>query len=101
MARTTEQWDEEKAYDERIFPLMAQIIAICKERRIPMIASFAYANDDEVHHCTTALPFEGRTVDVFESSRQLIYRGFTAFMVTTRPASEATTKGGDAKGDGT
>src|SRR4051812_9804430 len=30
----------EAVYDERISPLMAQIIVICKKNKIPMVASF-------------------------------------------------------------
>lgn len=32
--------DKEEAYDSKINPLMARIIAICKEHKIPMVASF-------------------------------------------------------------
>lgn len=32
----------ESVYDEKISPLMTQIIAICKEHNMPMVASFAY-----------------------------------------------------------
>jgi hypothetical protein len=58
-----ECWDEESAYDEKIAPLMKQIIAICKEHRIPLIASFQYQTTDEHGdaYCTTTLPFDGRT----------------------------------------
>ncbi len=57
-----ELWDEERVYDEKISPLMVQIIAICKEHRIPMAASFQYANHEEngPAFCTTTLPIEGR-----------------------------------------
>jgi hypothetical protein len=83
MNRPAETWNEEAAYDERIFPLMAQVIAICKERRIPMFASFAYGNDDtETHLCTTLLPFVGRRVAEFASAEHLISHGFAAFMIT-------------------
>lgn len=51
-----EEWTEEQAYDERIAPLMAQIIDICKERQIPLVASFQYANDEEgPAYCTTVI----------------------------------------------
>lgn len=47
---------KEQAYDEKISPLMAQIIAICKEHQIPLLATFNLQNDDEdVMNCTTAL----------------------------------------------
>jgi hypothetical protein len=44
--------DNEAVYDEQIHPLMAQIIAICKERQIPMLATFVYAPDG---FCTTVM----------------------------------------------
>ena len=49
---------KEEFYDDKISPLMAQIIAMCKEGEIPMLADFALDwNDDEQHHlkCTTVI----------------------------------------------
>lgn len=56
----SEFWDKEAIYDEQISPLMTRIIAICKEHRIPLVAQFQYANDEEEGpaFCTTSLPFE-------------------------------------------
>jgi hypothetical protein len=56
-------WDEEKVYDGEIAPLMAQVIAICKAKQIPMLATFQYCNTEEdgAGYCTTSLPFAGRT----------------------------------------
>lgn len=53
-----EQWTKEDVYDEQIAPLMAQIIAICKEHRIPLVAQFNYAATDEdgPSFCTTIIP---------------------------------------------
>ena len=45
--------DNEAVYDERISPLMAQIVDICREHAIPMAAVFEY---DEEAFCTTTLP---------------------------------------------
>ena len=55
-----EQFDLEKVYDEQIFPLMAQILDICKEHRMPMLASFLYrvegeGEDQEQRFCTSVL----------------------------------------------
>lgn len=44
--------NKEKIYDEKIAPLMKQIIQICKEEKIPMFADFQYSNED---FCTTTL----------------------------------------------
>lgn len=43
---------KEKIYDEQINPLIAQIITICKEHKIAMLADFALDGDLK---CTTAL----------------------------------------------
>ena len=50
---------KEEIYDEKIFPLMAQVIAICKEHRIAMLFSCALGfepDDDESQlTCTSAI----------------------------------------------
>lgn len=45
--------DNETVYDEQISPLMAQIIKICKDNKIPMFATFCYQQDNL---CTTSMP---------------------------------------------
>lgn len=85
MAKPEELWEKERVYDSEISPLMTKIIEICKREKIPMVATFAYANDDEkVHMCTTILPFERRKVEELVAAGQMITQGFTAFMVTRR-----------------
>jgi hypothetical protein len=44
--------DLEQVYDEQILPLMRQILDICKEHEMPMVASFNY--QDEML-CTSAI----------------------------------------------
>lgn len=39
-------YDLEAVYDEKINPLMAQVIAICNEHRIPLLCSFQYSAND-------------------------------------------------------
>lgn len=47
---------KEQIYDEQISPLMTQIIAICKEHGIPVVASFFTPGDDDPELAvTTAL----------------------------------------------
>lgn len=48
---------KETAYDERIAPLMTQIIALCQEHKINMFATFALDEhgEDGLLKCTTAL----------------------------------------------
>lgn len=50
---------KEDVYDEQINPLMARIIAICKEHDIPLVADFQLDDDrdacdpEDTFHCTT------------------------------------------------
>lgn len=39
--------DKETIYDEQIEPLMAEIIRICKEHKIAMLADFALGADED------------------------------------------------------
>lgn len=55
-----EQFDVEAIYDEQIFPLMGKILEICKEHRMPMMATFLYrvsgeGDDQEQCFCTSVL----------------------------------------------
>jgi len=51
--------DKEKIYDEKINPLMTQIVNICKEYGIAMLASFSVpSKDDEDLICLTVIPDE-------------------------------------------
>ena len=50
---------KEPFYDERISPLMSQIIALCKEAGINMAAQFSLGYDEDADStlfCTTVLP---------------------------------------------
>lgn len=52
---------KEGVYDKRISPLMAQIIALCKEHKINMAAQFSLGYDEdqeETLFCTTSLPLD-------------------------------------------
>lgn len=47
---------KEQIYDEQISPLMTQIIKVCKEHKIPIVASFFTPGDDDPELAvTTAL----------------------------------------------
>lgn len=50
-------YDLEAVYDDKIAPLMAEIIALCKEHDMPMLASFVFRGHEDGGHdlCTTAL----------------------------------------------
>lgn len=48
--------NKEQIYDEQIYPLMAEIVAICQLHKIAMLASFAIPTDDDpTLQCTTTL----------------------------------------------
>lgn len=74
MAKQPEHYNLESVYDEKISPLMRQIIDICKEHNMPMIASFAYENSEEngIGCCTTKLTFEGRDIKAFAEATSII-----------------------------
>ena len=40
-------WDKEAIYDEKISPLMTQIIALCKQHGIPVVARFQICDTEE------------------------------------------------------
>ena len=50
---------QEDIYDEKVSPLVKQIIEICKEHKIPCLMSFACPNDEPENGdslmCTTAI----------------------------------------------
>jgi hypothetical protein len=51
--------DKEAIYDEKINPLMAEIIKICQEHKIAMVASFATPSDEDLDlFCSSRLPDE-------------------------------------------
>ncbi|HDL8465947.1 TPA: hypothetical protein PXR61_001985 [Yersinia enterocolitica] len=70
-----EIYDLESVYDERISPLMRQIIDICNENQMPMICSFAFENCEErnVGCCTTILnSFDNRFIPEFGKALKII-----------------------------
>lgn len=50
-------WNKESVYDDQIYPLMAQIIDICKEHELPIVCTvqFADTEEDGPCFCTTTL----------------------------------------------
>lgn len=52
--------NKEQVYDEKISPLMTQIIDICHEHNIGMLADFEIPNDEDSDLCcTSATPGDG------------------------------------------
>ncbi len=51
--------NKEQVYDEKLNPLMAQIIEVCQAHGIAMIASFAIPTEEDADlRCTSLLPDE-------------------------------------------
>ena len=81
----TEHWDKESVYDELISPLMTQIIAICKEHQIPLVAQFQYADtaEDGPAYCTTTLPFPNASEELRTIAAHMKPQPAVAFAETT------------------
>ena len=86
---------KEQVYDEQVFPLMERVIAICKEHKINMAATFSLGldADGDPLMCSTVLPIDeedeaGRRI--CGNARRVFYGEgtLTAFTITTRPANE-------------
>lgn len=47
---------KEQIYDEQVAPLMKQVLSVCKEHKIAMVAQFAVPTEDDPDLlCTSAL----------------------------------------------
>jgi len=83
--------EKEAVYDEQISPLMAQIIALCKEHKINMAATFSLGfdpEDGETLFCTTIQPADKEDEDGYKrvnECRATMYPQpqFAAFAITT------------------
>ena len=87
---------KEEIYDQQIGPLMAQVIAICKEHKIAFVATYSLASqDDEGLQCTSALLEDDcDPPDSYIASMRLIYGRSREplMMVTTRDESGQVTR---------
>jgi hypothetical protein len=85
--------NKEQVYDEKIDPLMAQIIAICQEHKIAMLATFDIPptpGDDLC--CTSHLPDESGNLPARIAAAARAASGPSPLMLTTRNAAgEVTT----------
>lgn len=76
---------KEQAYDEKINPLMAQILAICKEHKIAMLASFTLDYDSGLQCTSTLLEDDYDPTDaLIEAERALFPNHRSPLMITTR-----------------
>jgi hypothetical protein len=73
--------DLEPIYDEQIAPLMTEIIRICKEHQLPMLATFQLNDGDEADDgpllCTSTLLPDGCDNRLLNAKR-VIYNGWNA-----------------------
>lgn len=82
--------DKEAVYDEKIFPLMEQILNICDEHKIAMLADFALGKvnqeDERQLKCTSFLlegPFE-TDPEMIAAAQLLRPRKYMAALTITR-----------------
>jgi hypothetical protein len=85
--------NSEAIYDAEINPLVAKIIDLCRLHKIPMVASFQFA--DATHprglgFCTTRLPFDGESPKLDTIARFLMDElpPMPAIVITTNPPGE-------------
>lgn len=84
--------DKETIYDEKIAPLMQEIITVCKENRINMVASFQLKSEQETDNeehflCTTLLPLNKEHYpEQYSNLAKSIYRkpSYAAITITSR-----------------
>ncbi len=84
-------FDLEAVYDDKISPLMKQIIEICREHEMPMVASFCYRRDEEGGNdvANTTLPFDDRQPERLAHATNAVYGRYDqhqtfSMAVTTR-----------------
>ncbi|MGG0754146.1 hypothetical protein [Brevibacillus laterosporus] len=82
-----EFFDKENIYDEKISPLMRQILEICKQEDIPMIASFKLKDETEEHgelFCTSHILPKTHAPEKYVEFRNKIYAkpSFMALAIT-------------------
>ncbi len=88
--------NKEQIYDEKINPLMTQVIEICKANSIAMLATFDIPNDEDPDlACTTHLPDEtGKLPDRIADCARAAKAGRTSaspLMITTQHADGSKT----------
>lgn len=95
--QTTDEplFDLEKVYDEQIYPLMDEILKICKEHKMPVLASFMYqrTEEDGDGFCTSFLSFT--------EERKPPKKLYNAFHIIKNEAKLSGTKITVTKADGT
>jgi len=80
-------YDKEAVYDEKIAPLMKQIIEVCKTEEIPLVASFylqsADVNDvDGDMHAKTIIPAKDNMPEEYKKIKDILYPNYYYAAVT-------------------
>ena len=77
--------NKEQVYDEEIFPLMVQILDICKRERVAMLASFAIPTPEHRSlRCTSYLLgdeylADAMATDDYFAAKLILEEGFVAY----------------------
>jgi hypothetical protein len=75
-------YDNEQVYDEKIYPLMAEVINICKDNDIQILFScYLRTDDDGDLRCTTYLESIEQNCESLKDANKIIQCGYVA----TRP----------------
>jgi hypothetical protein len=73
-------YNKEAIYDEKISPLMAEIIKICKESNIQMVATYFIKEDAENEdgdlYCTTYIPSSETRSQKLVDIYNVLYKGY-------------------------
>lgn len=81
-------YNKEKLYDEKIYPLMSEIIKICKEEDIQMLFScFLKSDENGDFNCTTYIPSKEENCHALLNATKVIRNGY----VISKPYISTTT----------
>lgn len=82
--------NKEEVYDTQISPLMKQIIAICQQNKIAMLASyFIPTDDDPTLACSTALLTDDYSPPhAMREAYNTIRRRQSPILITMHPAAQ-------------
>jgi len=91
---TTQEFNLEEVYDEKISPLLKQIIEVCNEHDLPMVASFCYSLDKDGKNAVvnTVLNFEDRTPERLQHAAKAIYGEHNCILQLPTPTKKEQSK---------
>lgn len=82
----TDTRNKEEVYDSEIFPLMSQILEVCKTHKIAMVASFQIPTEADPNlRCTSALVADDyHPHNDLTAAKRMLYDGFVAYTTSMR-----------------